>query len=368
MASSQAKENSLSIRYALKRAAFSLDVDVEFAMQGITGIFGPSGAGKTTLLRCIAGLERPDAGRLVANGEVWEDTSTHLSRAVHERRVAYVFQEARLFPHMDVLRNLRYGEKRSVTRQSAVALDQAVALLGLEALLKRVPTTLSGGEAQRVAIGRALLSGPELLLMDEPLAAIDDTRREEVLPFIERLHADVGVPVIYVSHNIDEICRICDQLAVMDEGRLSTHGRLQSVLLQTEVPILSGREAGVVIDATVEAYEPSDKLTRVVAGGASLWVPGDAGPSGSNLRLRVRADDVSVCLERPRKTSILNVLDGAIERIQQEPVGTVLLHLRVGSNVILARVTQKSCSELSLSPGTKVFAQVKSIAVRSSLG
>jgi molybdate transport system ATP-binding protein len=367
MHSGQANDHGLSIRYALEKAAFSLDVDVEFAMQGITGVFGPSGAGKTTLLRCIAGLEKPDSGRLVANGSVWEDTDTQFSRAVHERRVGYVFQEARLFPHINVRGNLRYGQKRTTADKSGIDLDQAVALLGLESLLERAPGTLSGGEAQRVAIGRALLRGPELLLMDEPLASIDETRREEVLPFIERLHASVGVPIVYVSHNIDEICRICDQLAVMDGGRISTHGRLQSILLQTEVPFLSGREAGAVIDATVESFDSSDGLTRVLAGGCPFWVPGEIGSAGSELRLRVRADDVSVCLERPQQTSILNVLEATIKRIQKEPSGTALLHLRVGSEVILARVTQKSCADLSLTPGKDLFAQVKSIAVRSSL-
>lgn len=337
-------------------------------MQGITGVFGPSGAGKTTLLRCIAGLERPDSGRLVVNGSVWEDSVASMSRAVHQRRIGYVFQEARLFPHLDVLGNLKFGEKRSGATETTHDFDQVVTLLGLEALLQRAPSTLSGGEAQRVAIGRALLRGPELLLMDEPLAAIDEARRAEVLPFMERLHTDVGVPIVYVSHNIDEVCRISDQLAVLDDGRISTHGELQSVLLQTEVPVLSGREAGAVINATVEDFDPTDNLTRVLAVGSSLWVPGKLGPAGTKLRLRVRANDVSLCLERPHNTSILNVMEAAIERIQKESSGTVLVHLRIGNDVILARVTQRSWTELSLTPGTNLFAQVKSIAVRNSLG
>lgn len=367
MDSMSPQEPGLSTRFVLERTAFTLDVDVEFAMQGITGVFGPSGAGKTTLLRCIAGLDRPDSGRLIANGETWADTSANVSRAVHERRVAYVFQEARLFPHLDVLGNLHYGEKRSASNEALVDLDQAVTLLGLESLLKRAPASLSGGEAQRVAIGRALLSAPKLLLMDEPLAAIDESRREELLPFIERLNSEVGMPILYVSHNIDEICRICDQMAVMDNGRISTHGRLQSVLLQTEVPILSGREAGAVLDAIVESYKSADDLTRVQAGESALWVTGDNGQAGTELRLRVRANDVSICLERPLRTSILNVMEATIERIQKESSGSVLVHLRVGSNVILARVTQKSCTDLSLAPGGSVFAQVKSIAVKNSL-
>ncbi len=359
---------TLGVRYELKRAAFSLDVNFKLAMRGITGIFGPSGAGKTTLLRCMAGLEQPDSGHLVVDGTVWEDTDSGTNRAAHERRIGYVFQEARLFAHLDVSGNLRYGEKRAVVKTSRIEFDHVVALLGLTPLLKRSPMTLSGGEAQRVAIGRALLRDPDLILMDEPLAATDQARRDEVLPFIERLHVDLGLPIIYVSHNIDEICRICDQLAVMENGRILTHGDLQSVLLQTDLPILSGREAGAVINAIVEHYESSDDLTRVATASSTLWVPGENGPPASVLRLRVRANDVSLCLERPRKTSILNVMEAEVSRVQEEPSGTVLVHLRVGNDGLLARVTRRSCSELSLEAGARVFAQVKSIAVRNSLG
>ena len=357
----------LSVRYQLSRADFSLDVNIEIASQGITGIFGSSGAGKTTLLRCIAGLERPDSGRLVVNDSVWEDSDAGIKRATHKRRIGYVFQEARLFRHLDVTQNLRYGEKRSGTQDSRIEFDHVVDLLGLVSLLKRSPATLSGGEAQRVAIGRALLRSPELILMDEPLASIDAARRDEVLPFIERLHADVGLPIIYVSHSIEELCRICDQLAVMDGGRILVDGELQSVLLRTDVPMLSGREAGAVISAKVEEFESSDDLTRVATSTSQLWVPGDNGPSGSELRLRVRANDVSLCLLRPQKTSILNVLEATVVGVQEETSGSMLVHVRAGQDDLLARVTRRSCSELSLAPGTAVFAQVKSIAVRASL-
>ena len=360
-------DRKLLVRYLLKRAAFSLNVDLEMPMRGITGIFGPSGAGKTTLLRCMAGLEQPDSSRLLINGSVWEDSDAGISRAPHQRRIGYVFQEARLFGHLDVSGNLRYGEKRLTSKSSSIEFDHVVDLLGLTSLLNRSPMTLSGGEAQRVAIGRALLRGPDLILMDEPLAATDEARRGEVLPFIERLHTDVGLPIIYVSHNIDEICRICDQLAVMDSGRILAHGDLQSVLLQTDVPILAGREAGAVLNATIEEYESSYGLTRVATSGSRLWVPGENGPPSTTLRLRVRANDVSLCLERPHKTSILNVMEAEVVRVQEEPTGSVLVHLRVGEDGLLARVTRRSCSELSLQSGVKVFAQVKSIAVRNAL-
>ncbi len=367
MHSPSSGDRQLSVRYQLSRADFSLDVNVEIASQGITGVFGSSGAGKTTLLRCMAGLEQPGSGRLVINGSVWEDSAAGIKRAPHERRIGYVFQEARLFRHLDVSQNLRYGEKRSGMQDSRIEFDHVVELLGLASFLKRSPATLSGGEAQRVAIGRALLRGPELILMDEPLASIDAARRDEVLPFIERLHADVGLPIIYVSHNIEEMCRICDQLAVMDGGRILLDGDLQSVLLQTEVPLLSGREAGVVISAKVEEFAAPDNLTRVATSTSQLWVPGDNGPPASELRLRVRANDVSLCLQRPQKTSILNVLEATVIRIQEEASGTVLVHVRAGKDDLLARVTRRSRSELSLEPGTAVFAQVKSIAVRASL-
>ena len=367
MHSSSPEDQQLSVRYQLARAEFALDVDVEIALHGITGVFGSSGAGKTTLLRCIAGLEQPDAGRLVVNGSVWEDSDAGVNRAIHERRIGYVFQEARLFPHLDVSQNLSYGAKRSGKQDSRIEFDHVVELLGLASFLKRSPTTLSGGEAQRVAIGRALLRRPELILMDEPLASIDETRRDEVLPFIERLHVDVGLPIIYVSHSIDELCRICDQLAVMDGGRILVDGQLQSVLLQTEVPMLSGREAGAVITAKVEAFESSDNLTRVATSSSQLWVTGDNGPPAAELRLRVRANDVSLCLQRPEQTSILNVLEATVVRIQEEAAGSMLVHVRAGEDDLLARVTRRSCAELSLEPGTAVFAQVKSIAVRASL-
>ena len=367
MRSSPSDNQQLSVRYRLSRADFSLDVNIEIASRGITGVFGSSGAGKTTLLRCMAGLEQADSGRLVVNGSVWEDSATGVKRPIHERRIGYVFQEARLFRHLDVSQNLSYGEKRLAKQNSRIEFDHVVELLGLAPLLQRSPTTLSGGEAQRVAIGRALLRGPELILMDEPLASIDAARRDEVLPFIERLHVDVGLPIIYVSHSIEEMCRICDQLAVMDGGRIVIDGDLQSVLLHTDVPTLSGREAGAVINAKVEVFESSDNLTRVATSTSQLWVQGNNGPPGSELRLRMRANDVSLCLQRPQKTSILNVLEATVVGIQEEDSGSVLVHVRAGNDDLLARVTRRSCSELSLEPGAAVFAQVKSIAVRTSL-
>jgi molybdate transport system ATP-binding protein len=365
MTSLTSGERQLGIRYQLTRAAFSLDVDFELSMQGVTGIFGPSGAGKTTLLRCMAGLEKSDAGRLIVDGEAWEDSSTGVKRASHRRQIAYVFQEARLFPHMNVSRNLEYGLRRSAAGSSALDFHFVVSLLALENLLDRRPSTLSGGEVQRVAIGRALLCSPKMILMDEPLAALDEARKEEVLPFIERLHAELETPIIFVSHNIDEICRLCDQLVVMDAGRVMTQGDLQSVLLQTEQPILSGKEAGTVLFGRTRDYDLKFDLTRVETAGSQLWVPGHFGASSAELRLRVRANDVSICLERPAKTSILNVIRAKIEGVQEESGASMLVHLRAADDHILARITRRSWSELGLQSGDTVFAQIKSIAVRN---
>jgi len=367
MTSSATTNSTLSIRYQLKRAAFDLDVDLDFSMQGVTGLFGPSGAGKTTLLRCMAGLEKSDAGRLVVDGDTWEDSASGVYLASHKRQIAYVFQEARLFPHLNVSRNLDYGRRRSVSNDDGSDLDRVVDLLELQDLLDRMPTTLSGGEAQRVAIGRALLRSPKMILMDEPLAALDEVRKEEVLSYIERLHAEVKTPIVYVSHNIDEICRVCDQLVVLEAGRTSAQGELQSVLLQTELPILAGKEAGSVLIGKIQEYDATFDLTRVELSASQLWVPGQYAGSSSDIRLRVRANDVSLCFERPVRTSILNIIEVDVMRVQEESTGSVLVHFCSGTDEFLSRITRRSLTELALRPGMKVFAQLKSVAVKNPL-
>jgi molybdate transport system ATP-binding protein len=354
----------LRIRYVQERANFSLDVDFELAAHGITGLFGPSGAGKTSLLRCIAGLEKADRGRLSVRGAVLEDTDRGVWLPSEKRHIGYVFQEARLFPHLSIDANLCYGAKRTQKKQTQDEYRRVVDMLDLESLLERSTTALSGGEAQRVAIGRALLSGPNLLLMDEPFASLDETRKSELLPYLDRLHQDAGIPIIYVSHNIDEICQLCDQLAVMLDGAVAGHGNLQAVLLEADLPVLGGKEAGSVIRARVETTDSEHELTLLGGGGTRLCVPGVSLRIGSSVSLRIRANDVSLCLDRPVRTSILNVLDARVETLHDEPGGTVLVRLRVGEEAILARITRKSCVELSLQVGSNVFAQIKSIAIR----
>jgi molybdate transport system ATP-binding protein len=354
----------ISLHYQLQRASFSLDVDVELPMQGITGLFGVSGAGKTTLLRCIAGLEPATTGRLTVAGDVWEDSEAGTARSIQQRNIGYVFQEPRLFDHLTVRGNIEYGLKRR-PQLGTTKFEHVIDLLGLGSLLARNPSELSGGEAQRTAIARALLCAPRFVLMDEPLASLDQARKDEILPFLDRLHAEAEVPIIYVSHNIDEICRLCDQLVVIDGGRVVADGELQDVLVNTNIATLDGEQAGSVIQGTVDRYDERDDLTRLIFSGGELWVPGRAGSGDAALRLRVRANDVSLCRVMPEQSTILNIVPAIIEEIQSGPGASVLVRLLIGSDRIMARVTRRSVRELGLQAGDAVFAQIKSVAVRS---
>ncbi len=354
------QRGAMRFRYVLRREAFELDVDSSVALRGITGVFGPSGAGKTTLLRCVAGLEQADVGELAIDDDVWQGDGIDLPP--HKRDIGYVFQEPRLFPHLDVRRNLEYGLKRSRSK-SQYEFGQIVAILGLEALLERTPANLSGGEAQRVAIGRALLKSPRILLMDEPVAALDVARRDEVLPFIRSLNQSLDVPILFVSHNIDEICMLCDQLLVMERGRSLVYGALEDVLTRTDLPVLAGEEAGSVMSAKPVDYDVRDGLSEVAVSAGRLWVPGRY-ESASTLRLRLRANDISLCREPPRRSSILNVLPATIDHIQEESDYSVLVHLVVGDDRLVSRITRRSAAELELAPGETVTLQIKSVSVR----
>jgi len=356
---------SVDIRFVVRHSGFDLDVDLEVPAKGMTGIFGRSGAGKTTLLRCLAGLEAPLAGRLVVNGDTWQDSSSNTSLPVHDRHVAYVFQEPRLFDHLDVRGNLDYGRKRSGSRAERVDQDEIIDMFELHGLLDRQTEKLSGGEAQRVAIARALCSAPELLLMDEPLASLDDERRREILPLLERLHRSLDVPVLYVSHNIDETSGLCDQLVVMDGGRVVANGELQSVLTGMDVPVLAGREAGSIIDAVVTDIDAGFELTTLGFSGGEMVVPGVIGEPGAEVRIRIRANDVSLCRQRPIETTILNVLPARVDDIGADTGPTVLIRLRLGEEFLLARITRRSLRGLELKEGDELLAQIKSATVRS---
>lgn len=355
---------TVRMRYEMNREAFSLDVDATIPARGITGVFGPSGAGKTMLLRCIAGLEKPGQALFVIDNETWVDTEERIRLPVHRRNIGYVFQEPRLFPHLNVRDNLGYGRKRAAKRRD-VDIAQVVEVLGLESLLTRRTTHLSGGEAQRVAIGRALLRSPRLMLMDEPVASLDASRKNEVMPFIAKVQEHFAIPILYVSHNIDEICQICDQLLIIEKGQVMASGDLQDVLLRTDIPVLAGDEAASVVFATAKSFDEHYGLTTVITTAGPMWVPGDFAPE-SQLRLRLRANDVSVCLHTPKDTSILNTLPAKVERIQKEARVSVLVHMRAGDERLFARITRRSADELALEVGNDVVAQIKSVSVRSA--
>ena len=350
------------IRLSLPRDAFRLHVDIEIPGRGITGVFGESGSGKTSLLRCVAGLEKVPQGRIEIGGEIWLDTETGLDRPVHERPFAYVFQEPRLFPHLSVRRNLDYARKRS--QAPTVTLDHVVDLLSLGKLLDRPATQLSGGEARRVAIGRALLRSPSLLLLDEPLASLDARMQKELLPYLDRLQTELTMPVIYVSHSIDEITQLADQLIVMVSGEVEANGPLQEVLLRTDIDLLGGVEAGVVLSTTRDALDDRYKLTRLGFSGGQLWV--SAHVSSERPRVRIRANDISLCRERPADTSILNIVPVIVEEITSDGDASVLVELKAGDDHLLARITRRSLKELGITVGDSLFAQIKSVAVRNS--
>ncbi len=340
---------------------FRLDVDLNLPGQGVTALFGPSGCGKTTLLRSLAGLERP-SGTLQVNGETWQDANTWVPP--HQRAIGYVFQEASLFPHLSVLGNLRYGLKRS-TRGDSSGLEQAIDLLGIRALLDRRPDRLSGGERQRVGIARALAVNPGLLLMDEPLAALDLARKQEILPYLDRLQRELRIPVVYVTHSPDEVARLAHHLVVMQHGQVIASGALAETLARVDLPIRLGEDAGVVIDATVGEVDETWHLARLDFDGGFLWARDPALPAGTAARVRVLARDVSIARDHPGKSSIQNILRGRIEAIvDDESPGLALLRLRVGQQAaLLARVTRRSLSELALQEGDAAWIQVKSVAL-----
>ncbi len=340
---------------------FALDVDLTLPKRGVTALFGHSGSGKTTLLRCIAGLERAPQGRLVINGEVWQDGAHWLP--THRRPLGYVFQEASLFQHLTVLDNLRYGMKRTATAQR-VSLDQAIELLGIAGLLDRKPDRLSGGEKSRVGIARALAVSPRLLLMDEPLAALDLKRKQEILPYLERLHDELDIPVLYVSHSPDEVARLADHLVALDNGRCVASGPLIETLARLDLPIRLGEDAGVVIDAEVCERDSRWHLACVTFLGGRLWFRDGGHPVGHRARVRILARDVSIARERNESTSIQNTLPATVVAIADDThPALALVQLDVGGSTVIARLTNRSAAALELTPGLAVWAQIKAVAL-----
>ncbi|WP_062012334.1 molybdenum ABC transporter ATP-binding protein [Aureimonas sp. AU4] len=361
-----ATRKGIEARLSGRLGGFSLDVAFTAPARGITALFGPSGCGKTTILRSVAGLQRL-SGRLVVEGEVWQDEQRFLPP--HRRGAAYVFQEPSLFPHLDVRGNLDFGRRRLASgTQPTARFEELVALLGLERLLARRPQALSGGERQRVSLARALLAEPRLLLMDEPLSALDQDAKDEILPYLETLHARLSIPAILVTHDRAEVERLADRVVVLEAGRVVGAGSIAEVLADPALPFAARQGAASVLRASVVGHEDADDLAVLDLGGHRLLIAGPERPPGTPLRLRVRAADVSLALAAPQNTTILNVLPATIRRIL--PVGPaeldVSLELRDGQ-FLAARITRRSARLLELSEGQTVQAQMKGVSLSGAV-
>ena len=354
----------IDARFCLTQGSFELDVQLQLPGAGVSVLFGPSGCGKTTLLRCLAGLQRAPQGWLRVAGEVWQDPASFTP--AHQRAVGMVFQEASLFPHLSVQGNLDFGVRRAPPAQRRVALQEAVDLLDLGALLPRRPDTLSGGERQRVAIARALAVSPSLLLMDEPLAALDARRKAEILPYLERLQSALTVPMVYVTHAVAEVTRLADHLVLMDAGRVQAQGPLHELSARLDVSLSQEEDAGVVLSCTVVERDTTWALTRLAFDGGALWTR-DAGHAlGQKVRVRVAARDVSVSLAALPDTSISNQLRGVVKTIAPDGEPSQALALvQVGTVSVMARLTRRSVQRLRLEPGSPVWLQVKTVALLS---
>ncbi|MBI5717754.1 MAG: molybdenum ABC transporter ATP-binding protein [Burkholderiales bacterium] len=363
----------------LPRGGFTLDVALSLPGRGVSALFGPSGCGKTTVLRALAGLERA-AGRVALGGALWQDDARGLFVPTHRRALGYVIQEAALFPHLSVRGNLDYGRRRSAGG-ARVALAPLIELLGIGPLMERRPETLSGGERQRVAIARALATGPRLLLMDEPLAALDAARKAEVLPYLDRLHAELAIPIVYVSHAIEEVARLAHHLVLMEQGRIVAAGALADVMARLDLPTARGESAGVVLDGIVAERDGAWQLARLQVGQGgeggdggegprarggdfSVWARDHGLPVGRAVRVRLLARDVSLTRAPQTGTSIGNQLRGTVEEVaDDEHPALALVRVRVGASPVLARLTRRSAHVLELAPGLPVWAQVKTVAL-----
>ncbi|MGC2415060.1 MAG: molybdenum ABC transporter ATP-binding protein [Stellaceae bacterium] len=352
----------LQVAVAHRFGSFTLDAAFESA-GGLTALFGRSGAGKTTLINAIAGLLYPARGHIVVDGEILTDTEHGIFVPARRRRIGYVFQEGRLFPHLSVRQNLLYGRWFAPKGGRTGDLEQIVDLLGVGALLDRRPANLSGGEKQRVAIGRALLARPRLLVMDEPLASLDEARKTEILPYIERLRDEGGVPIVYVSHQVAEVARLATTLVVLNAGRVAAIGPTASIMGRIDLFPLTGRaEAGAILATRVAGHDPAFGLTTLRAAAGDLRVPYLDLPVGAALRVRIRARDVMIAIQPPEGLSALNVLPGTVVEIGRADGPIVEMRLNCAGEALVARLTRRSVETLGLAPGRPVYAVIKSIA------
>lgn len=357
-------DGRIRARFLLQHPGFRLDVDLDLPSRGVSALFGHSGSGKTSCLRCFAGLDRPREGYLQVAGERWQDSASGDFLPAHRRAIGYVFQDANLFPHLSVRGNLEFGQRRIAARERKVALDQALELLGIGHLLERLPSALSGGERQRVGIARALVTSPRLLLMDEPLASLDLKRKQEVLPYLERLHEELDIPVIYVSHAPDEVARLADHLVLLEDGQVRASGPLKELLLRTDLPFASDDDAEAVIDGQASAYDARYGLVELCLPGseARLRLPHAALQAQQRVRVKIKARDVSLSLQRAEGSSLLNLLPVTVDSWQVLDA-QVLLTLRLGEQRLLARITRYSFDQLGIHAGQAIWAQIKSVSL-----
>ena len=367
--------SAIEFQAQLHRSGFILNINTVLPAHGVTVLFGPSGSGKTSCLRVLAGLEPAATGRVCVAGDVWQDSAAGVFRPVHQRALGYVFQEASLLPHLSVQGNLQFGFNRTPLAQRRVGWDQALALLGIGHLLARMPHELSGGERQRVAIARALATSPKILLMDEPLAALDAQRKAEILPWLEQLHEQLDIPVVYVTHSMDELARLADHVVLLDAGRVSESGPILDLMTRLDLPLAHGDGAAALIEAHICDHAPDDLMCILAFDGGNLVLPQTRTtplPTGTRVRIRIQARDVSVSLQKPEQTSVLNILPATVVDMADDGPGQVLLGLQLGhaqhgttanTTRLLSRISRLSAQRLNLHAGAQLYAQIKGVAM-----
>ncbi|MFV0431715.1 MAG: molybdenum ABC transporter ATP-binding protein [Alphaproteobacteria bacterium] len=343
-------------------AAFGLNIDLQIPGRGITAIFGQSGSGKTTVLRLIAGLKKLPTGYLSVHGEVWQNNQSFLPP--HKRHLGYVFQESSLFNHLTAQNNLNYAIKRAKNKPNKISYQQVVELMGIEPILGQYPHQLSGGERQRVAIARALLTQPQLLLMDEPLASLDAARKQEIMPYLEKLRSSLNIPIIYVSHSMDEVARLADYMVLLEQGQVIKHGKINEVLSTLNLPLPIGSDANVIWQGQVIERDEKWHLVKVATNGGELWVRDNGDGIGHDMRVRICASDVSLSHNNHEDSSILNRLWVKIDEIMPDKdEAMMLVRLKAGDDYLIARLTQRSAHHLGLNIGQNIWAQIKSVAL-----
>lgn len=349
----------------LQRKEFSIEAEFDIPSRGVLGIFGHSGSGKTTLLRCLAGLEKEVQGHIKFNGQDWLSNTQSLSS--QSRNIGYIFQEHRLFPHLNVQENLDYGTKRCTTNNTT-SLDRKTLfeLLNIGHLLNRKTQQLSGGEKQRVALGRALLKNPQIMLLDEPLASLDKKRKQEILPYLSRLHRELNIPMLYVSHSLEEVSLLCDHIIVMEQGRIQFKGHLHEALVSPESPLAKADDASAVLDGLVAKQEKEFQLSTIqTVNGNNIVVPGKA-KIGQQVRVRIQASNISLCKSAISDSSILNIIEGNISAVVDESGSHVLLQINSRNDLLLARITKKSFQQLELSIGQTIYMQIKAVSIHGT--